>query len=114
MYNQIGPTFLGVLSLLFGGYGVRELASAYYTGPFDEWIGKVGLGTSSFLLCVLFASCTRHLIREIVAAVHRVELRHLIPEVSVDKPVSIRSHRQTDHLHAPQTRPNLRLSAGLD
>ncbi len=70
MYNQIGPTFLGVLSLLFGGYGVRELASAYDTGPFDEWIGKAGIGTSSLILCVLFASCTYQLIREIVVAVH--------------------------------------------
>ncbi len=67
---QIGPTFLGFLSLLFGGYGVRELASAYGTGPFDEWIGKAGLGTGSLILCVLFASCTHRVIREVVAAVH--------------------------------------------
>lgn len=70
MYDQIGPTFLGVLSLLFGGYGVRELASAYEIGPFDEWIVKAGLGTSSLMLCVLSASCTHQLIREIVAAMH--------------------------------------------
>ncbi len=70
MYNQIGPIFLGVLSFSFGGYGVRELASAYDTGPFDEWIVKAGLGTSSLIICVLFASCTHQLIREIVVAIH--------------------------------------------
>ena len=70
MYNHIGTTFLGVLSFLFGGYGVRELASAYETGPFGEWIVKAGLGTSSLILCFLFASCTHQLIREIDAAVH--------------------------------------------
>ena len=63
MQDQVGPAFLGVLSLVFGGYGARTLALAYRTEPFNEWVGEAALGAGSLMLSTLFASCTYWLVR---------------------------------------------------
>ena len=67
MQDQVGPAFLGALSLIFGGYGVWELALAYRIEPLDEWVAKARLAASSLALCGLFASCSVHLIRGIAS-----------------------------------------------
>lgn len=60
--DQIGPMFLGVLSLLFASYGVRELSLAYRLKSFEEWLGKAFIGTNGLLLGALFACCTYRLV----------------------------------------------------
>jgi len=60
--DQIGPMFLAALGLVFGGYGVQELALAYRLEPFDEWIEKALLAAGSLMLAALFASCSYHLL----------------------------------------------------
>ena len=63
MQDQVGPAFLGVLSLIFSGYGARMLALAYRTEPLDEWVENAALGASSLTLSTLFASCCSWLVR---------------------------------------------------
>jgi len=55
--DQIGPAFLMVLGLAFGSYGVRELALAYRSDPFGEWIEKAVLGAGGLAVGALFAVC---------------------------------------------------------
>ena len=69
MQVQIGPAFLCALGLVFGGYGVWELALAYRIKSLHDWVEKAALGAGSLTLCVLFASCSVRLFREIVKAV---------------------------------------------
>jgi len=69
MHDQVGPAFLGVLSFLFGTYGLRELALAYNVELFDEWAGKAGVGAGSLTLSALFAICSCRLVCGIIVAV---------------------------------------------
>ena len=55
--DQIGPAFLMALGLVFGGYGMRELALAYCSDPFGEWIEKAVLGAGGLAVGALFAVC---------------------------------------------------------
>lgn len=63
MSDHFGFVFLVVLSLLFGSYGLRELALAYRVKRFDEWFGMAWLGAGSLVLCSLFAICSYSLTR---------------------------------------------------
>ena len=69
MQDQLGPAFLGVLSLLFGSYGLRELAVAYNVEPLGEWSEKAWVGAGSLTLCTLLAICSYRLMAGIIVAV---------------------------------------------
>lgn len=68
MQDQIGPAFLGVLSLMFGSYGLRVLALAYNAKTLGEWTEKAWIGAGSLTLCTLFAICSYRLIAGIMVA----------------------------------------------
>ena len=53
--SEIGPIVMGVLSAVFGGYGLRELVLAYRIEPFDEWLARAVPAAGGVLLGVLFA-----------------------------------------------------------
>jgi hypothetical protein len=60
--DQIGPVFLAALSLVFGSYGVWELALAYRLDLFGAWIEKAVLGAGGLMLGVLLALCSYRLV----------------------------------------------------
>ena len=53
--EQIGALVMGVLSVIFGSYGLRGLLIAYRTDPLHEWIEKAGFAVAGVLLAALFA-----------------------------------------------------------
>jgi hypothetical protein len=53
--NQVGPVVLGVLSVVFGGYGLGELVLAYRATALKDWGEKAGSGAGGILLGALFA-----------------------------------------------------------
>jgi hypothetical protein len=62
LQNQIGPAFLAMLSLVFGVYGMRELALACGPWPLDQWIERVLPGAGGVTLGALFACCSYRLV----------------------------------------------------
>ena len=66
LQDQIGPVFLAMLSLIFGVYGVRELALACRPWPFDEWIERALPGAGAVTLSAVFAGCSYRLIETAV------------------------------------------------
>lgn len=60
--DEIGPAFLGALSLVFGGYGVRELALACRLGPSSAWIERALPGAGALVLGAPFAWCGYRLV----------------------------------------------------
>jgi hypothetical protein len=58
MRDQIGPVVLGVLSLLFAIYGIRELATAYKTAALPAWTERAVPGAAGVLVAALFAVMT--------------------------------------------------------
>lgn len=55
--DQIGPVFLATPSLVFGVYGIRELALACRPWPLDHWVERVMPGAAGVTLGALFACC---------------------------------------------------------
>jgi hypothetical protein len=62
MHNEIGPVVMGVLSALFGAYGIRELAFAYRTPKLQEWSGRAMPAAGGIFLAGLFADMAYHIL----------------------------------------------------
>jgi len=58
MHNEIGAVFLGLLSAVFAGYGVRELTVAYRIVALKEWGEKAVQGAAGVGVAVVFAGMT--------------------------------------------------------
>jgi hypothetical protein len=58
MHNEIGPVVLGLLSVVFAGYGVRELTFAYRLVAFKDWSEKALQGAAGVCVAVVFAAMT--------------------------------------------------------
>jgi hypothetical protein len=58
MHNEIGPVVLGLLTVVFAGYGVRELALAYRTAALRDWSEKAVQGAAGVCVAVVFAAMT--------------------------------------------------------
>jgi len=50
MTDRIGPTFLVLLSIAFGGYGIGELVRACRTKVLEQWREKALLGAGGIIL----------------------------------------------------------------
>jgi hypothetical protein len=62
MPNEIGPTVLAGLSMIFAGYGLWELTIAYKTTAFKDWSERAVPGAGGILLAALFAAMTLHIL----------------------------------------------------
>jgi hypothetical protein len=62
MHNQIGSFVLGGLSVVFAGYGFRELAGAYNADALNAWGNRALPGAGGVLLAALFADMTFRLL----------------------------------------------------
>jgi hypothetical protein len=58
MHNEIGPGVLGLLSVVFAAYGVRELALAYRVVALKDWGEKAVQGAAGVCVAVVFAVMT--------------------------------------------------------
>jgi hypothetical protein len=58
MHNEIGPAVLGLLSVVFAAYGVRELALAYRVVAVKDWGEKAVQGAAGVCVAVVFAVMT--------------------------------------------------------
>jgi hypothetical protein len=56
MHDPIGPMFLGSLSAVFAGYGLRELALAYRTAALKAWSERAIPGAGGIIVAALFAA----------------------------------------------------------
>ena len=53
---------LGILSALFAGYGLWELALAYRSAAFRAWTERAVIATGSMLVAAVFAAMTLQVI----------------------------------------------------
>jgi hypothetical protein len=62
MHNDIGPVILGTLSVVFAGYGIRELTLAYKVAALKEWCEKAAQGADGVFVAMIFAGMTLSII----------------------------------------------------
>jgi hypothetical protein len=58
MHNLMGSVVLGSLTVVFGGWSVRELTLAYKTVALKAWSKRAVAGTAGMFVAAVFAVMT--------------------------------------------------------